>query len=258
METIQYPLRTIHVDDELSSIQSLKKMIEKMPDIDYLDGFLTADEALVFLEKEHVDLILCDVEMPGNDGLWLANQIIGKNIQLVFLTNHTDYASRAFEACALDYILKPINENNLSIMLEKVKYSLKENLTPKSEQIEEVYNYIDTKVKPQRIFVNTLNAIIVIKLEDVIYFSSSLNYTNVVMNNGDKQTISKTIKSCEEILKFNPDFVRVSRFYVINKNHVKLIKKSKTRQFLLVMTNGDELESSLKTKEEILKKLSDN
>lgn len=248
--------RVIHVDDEIASISKLEKLLKAERGIKYLGGFLNAASALEFLGKEDVDLIFLDIEMPGNNGLWLAGQLQSGKHEIAFVTSHAGYATKAFEACALDYILKPIDADKVHILLERLRYKKAQGIVNTKAQIEAISRYLDPKQRPNRIFINTISTTEIIKLDEVLYLSSANNYTFIVINNGEKHTASRTIRTFEEALDHHPDFLRISRSYIINKNYIKAIKRDgETRKFSLLMTNGDLLETAYKTKEQLLNRL---
>lgn len=248
------PLNVIHVDDDPDTLTYLKTLLKPLSNVHYLRGFTSANEALVFLKKERIDLIFLDIEMPGHNGLWLAEQIADMPIDIVFLTAHAGYAIKAFEVCALNYLLKPPDEERLQLVLRQAtEYHDQRQRT--HEQIEAFYRYMNPKQLPNKIFINMSGRIIVIKLEDIIYFISKRNYTEVALKNGQREICSKTIKVFAGALLNHPNFLRVSRSYIINKEYLKTIFRDPAGNISLVMENGDIIETSFKSKEEILDKL---
>lgn len=254
-----YPdqLTVIHVDDNTGSLKAFEDALTRFPGIQYLQGFTNPEKALEFIESHAVDMIFLDVEMPGKDGLWLADKIKEKNIAIVFLTSHTQYALHAFEACALDYIVKPANDTSISKIIKKYGVSRQAAHNCQCEQIKELQTRAVTPTKPpQRIFVNIVGETKIIRLDEVLYFMANANYTIIVMKDGTRLTTSKTIKKYDEAIAEHPDFLRIHRSYIVNKNSVlSIIKKGKQHRFFVEMANNDRLEISYVRKDEIMEQL---
>ena len=246
-------LRVVHVDDDPGALRQMKQLLESNENIDYAGGFETAEAALGFLQQETVDLLFLDVEMPGRNGLWLAEQLRSRQPDFAFVTAHAGYAAQAFEICALDYLLKPLDEDKLHVLLERVRHRRATGGQQMQEQVAAIYHYLDPDKRPNRIFINMVGKVAVVKLEDVLYFSATNNYTTVVLADNERLVSSKTIKVYEDALTHEPDFLRVSRSYIVNKNFVQSIQRdATTRRITLVMKNNDLVETSFKTKEEIM------
>lgn len=250
------PLNVVHVDDSPDTLEAFKEALSHFPGVQYLQGFTNPEKALEFINEGAVDILFLDVEMPGKDGLWLADKIRDKDIAIVFLTSHTEYALHAFEACALDYIVKPADGSSISKIIRKYgKY--RHPLSYQAEQIKELQSGYWKRVRPpQRIFVNIIGQTRVIQLDEVLYFMANANYTIIVMKDGSRITTSKTIKKYDEAIADHPDFLRIHRSYIINKNSVlSVIKKSKQHRFFVEMANNDRLEISYVRKDEIMEQL---
>lgn len=257
MEQIHRPLRAIHVDDDPRAIRHLKGLLGGMEDIVYLNGFFSATKALDFLGKEEVDLVFLDVEMKGNKGVWLAEQVRDMKVGTVFIAGSASYAVQAFKAGALDYLLRPMGEGKLRVMLERLHHAPPQSFAIQQGQRLALSSHLGTKQGPDRIFVNTIGKVTVVKPEAILYLSSNNNYTAINMKNGDRHMSSKTMTLYEDALKQSPDFLRVSRSHIINLNYLSSIQRNtKTAQITVQMENGDELGTSYKTKEEIMNFLS--
>jgi two-component system LytT family response regulator len=256
----QSKINIIHVDDEPGFIRHFKKMLSAFPNIQYEAALTSADAALEYLdENDAPDLIFMDIEMPGHDGMWLANKIADRKIKVVFLTSHTEYALQAFEVCAIDYLQKPPDEERLHRLIEKI--TSEKEIAPDTQelQIETVKKFLTGNERPNRIFINMVGNILVIKLDDVMYFSSNNNYTTVFTESGERHTASKTIKTYEDALRNHPDFFRVSRSFIINKNFINSIQRNaKSRKITITMEGDEIIETSFKTKEEVMMAIKGN
>ncbi len=251
------PLRIVHIDDDPSALESMRTMLEGLPQTEYLSGFATPEQGVAFIKEHNADILFLDIEMPGHDGLWVANQLKEIAVDIIFYTSHTGYALQAFDACAIDYLVKPVNEEKLDEILEKYRNRKVKDLSHQQEQIQEYYSrYIEQRERPARIFVNLNGQIIIVKLEEVLYFQASDNYTFVMLIGGRKHIVSKGIKTYEEALRYNTDFLRIHRSYIVNKHFVEMIERdSQTRRIRFTLLNGEMLPSAFKTKEEVMELL---
>jgi len=251
------PFRTIHVDDQPDSLLLFRKIAREVKQIDLLGSFQTAEEAVRFLEFNEVDLAVVDVVMPSEkNGLWLANQLQNRNTALIFLTAHPEHATAAFEACALDYLLKPLTRELLEASVTRVQLRLQKYSLLQKDQVNELYShYLDDTNIPKRLFINTQGQIIVINLKEVTYLKSSSNYTYIKMADGSKYTSSKHLKIYDMAIRSNPDFLRIHRSAIVNKNFVKAILR-KGHKVSILMADGEVLEVSVKKKDMILDELS--
>jgi two-component system LytT family response regulator len=247
----------VHVDDSPGSLKAFREAITRFPGIQYLQGFTNPEDALEYVNENAIDIVFLDVEMPGKDGIWLADKLKEKEIAIVFLTSHTQYAIHAFEACALDYIVKPADDSSISKMIKIYGVFRQASHNCRCEQIDELQErYQQPSRVPQRIFVNIVGQTRIVKLEEVLYFMANANYTIIVMKDGTRLTTSKTIKTYDEAITGHPDFLRIHRSYIVNKNSVcSIIKKGKQHRFYVEMANNDRLEISYVRKDEILEQL---
>lgn len=252
-------LKTIYVDDDPTCIRLFTDVVTSCQDIDLKSTFNSTENAYDYIFNNEIDLAFLDVEMPGNNGMWLAEKIQGKKIDIIFISSHTKYAVDAFEACALDYIVKPIDEEKLEKVM--ARYTRKKEREQDNDhqfaQIEEFYtNYLNEKKKPKRIFINLIGQTIIVKLEDILYLEANESYTVIHQVNGTKHTSSKKLKMYSEAFAQDKDFVRIHRSYIVNRNYVSsILKEGRKHKFAVQMTNGDELEMSFLKKDEIIRDL---
>ena len=256
MSSVSAKLKTIYVEDNPAYSKMLQEALAVSEQFDFLGDFVSAEEGLAYLQQNEVDLVFIDIELAGEqNGLWLADQIRNMPLSVVFLTSHTSYAIQAFEACAIDYLVKPVAAEDIAGMLERIR--IKHAAPLFSEQIEELhYNYMAEQAVPKRIFLSMVGEMIVVQLSEVLYFTSVNRYTNIQMADGSKHLSSKHLKVYIESLAGNTDFVRIHRSSIVNKNFVRsVIRDSKLNQYYVVMTNNQKLEMSALKKKEILEEL---
>jgi two-component system LytT family response regulator len=249
-------IKVVHVDDQPRQLTIVKKLLAEFDEIDLVGQFTVAEEALQFLSEQKVDLLILDVEMPGKDGIWLANSIRKMNIQIVFLTAHSEYAVKAFEICALNYLLKPVTRDDLKSTIERlyqnnryVNHDESESLL--NQQINDlINNFLKKEEFPKRIFISNLKKTSVVNLDEVMYLTASGPYTSIKVSDGKRMTASKILKVYADLVEHHPDFVRIHRAHVVNKRYVKEIIREKHNVDLL-MHDGERLQVSPQKREEI-------
>ena len=194
--------------------------------------------------------------MPDYNGLWLANNLPYPT-SIVFITAHSGFAVEAFEACALHYLIKPLSIDQLNIVIERFeKQELKNTLL--KEQIGQFYNqYLPQNQLnyPKKIYINNIGKIVILDLQDILYMVGSGNYTKFIMINGDIHTSSKNLKVYDDAIVHHPDFIRIHRSHLVNKNYVKQIIKTNKQLWFVEMKNGESLELSKGRIDEILQQL---
>ncbi len=245
-------IKIIHVDDDEQTVKNFKNLYASVNNTIYVNGFNCAKTALEWLSVNRVDLVFSDIEMQPNDGFWLAQQIASLGIPFVFVTSHTDYMQKAFEACTLQYLVKPFVTSDIEAVVERYRkfktMFVNDQLPTKMEEL--MHNYINIQSYPKRVFINNNHKTNILNLSDVLYFSASGPYTNFFTTDGTKYVSSKLLKIYVDALQKHPDFVRIHRSNMVNKNFVKAVLRDKHRINVL-MTNGDELEISPQKREEI-------
>lgn len=253
--------RIIYVDDDPFAIKLFELAAKELLNLHLVAAFYNGQDAIQWLSTNEVDLIFLDVEMPVINGFQIATRLGNQKAEIVFLTAHVGFALKAFEACALDYLIKPIYSEKLKICIEKFeerrqrwnKDFNRQNLV--NLQVEElVDNYINKSSYPRKIFVNMIGSIRVVNLEEVIYFDASGSYTKIYLQSGEVVLCSETIKTYADSLEKHPDFIRIHRSHIINKQFVSIILR-KTNSVSVRMFNNDELPVAQQRKSEIVKSI---
>ena len=242
----------LHVDDQPADLERFRSVVAMFPELDYVQGFPDVVSCYDFIRTtdQHF-LIFLDVELPGHNGFWLAKQLTDTHNGIVFLTSHATYANAAFEACALDFIVKPITNAAMAETLEKIRQKKAKMSHILLEQMHELYEQVAMKKTLTRIFIQMVGSVEVVLLSNVLYIESNGNYSTFVLADQTQIVSSKSIKTYEDLLQANADFLRIHKCYIINKQYVKSISK-KQRSYKVVMVNKDELEMSYQRKEELL------
>jgi len=246
-------IKTLIVDDEEKSRITLKNLIAMYcPDISIINMCDSVDSAYFSIQNEMPDLVFLDIEMPFQNGFKLLEKIDNPSFNVIFTTAYDHYAIKAIKYSALDYLLKPIDSDELVNAINKI--SAKQVVaSPKKQNIEMLLSNLKTKGNNAIIAVPTFEGLQMINANDIIRCVADENYTHIFLKNKSKLTISRILKEYEELLSdFN--FFRVHNSCLINLSHV--VKYIKGDGGYVVMTDDSIVEVSRRKKTDLLSKLS--
>lgn len=201
-------MRTIIVDDERLAREELKSLLSKYGEIEIVGEYKNALEARVAIETQRPDLVFMDIQMPGESGLELLRSIANPP-RTIFVTAFDEYATKAFEVNAYDYLMKPIDPDRLDEVYSRLT---EENKTPSSVENSSTLKAGDP------ILVRDGDKVWFIKIDHVRYFESEGNYVKVHFDKF-KPLILRSLNSLEERLD-DKLFFRVNRKFIVNLNHV--------------------------------------
>ncbi len=243
-------IKSILVDDEKHGRENLAGILrEYCPNVDLYGEADSVDSAVSLVHKFHPDLVFLDVEMPKADGFKLLEQLQDFRFEVIFVTAYDNYAIKAIRFSAADYILKPININDLQAAVEKVSGRIRrKNENLRMKQL--VYN-IGQPANP-RIGLPSADRIEFVEVNKIIRCQGEGNYTHIYFEPDKHLLVAKTLVEFEELLK-EYGFVRVHKTHLANLNHV--IAYVKTGGGTLQVSNGDIVAVSRRRKEEVQKKL---
>ena len=242
-------INALIVDDEENSRQTLSNMLEKYcKGVRVIGKAASVKAARVIIDEKAPDVVFLDIEMPVENGFKLLEYYPEPKFAVVFTTAYDQYAVKAFKFSAIDYLLKPIDLEELRDAVEKVKANKAESKKPQYETLQ--YN-INNNLK--KLALPTLEGYSFIDLDDILYCEASNNYTIVFSTSGKKVIVSKTLREYEDLLtEFN--FFRVNRSHLINLNYILEYKKG--RRPIIVMNNKSEVSLASSRKKEFLDRLS--
>ena len=245
-------MKAILVDDEKNALEMLEWMIQKnCPEVEIVAMCDSPLEGLEKIKTLKPDLIFLDIEMPQLNGFDLLDRLGSHESDVIFTTAYNQFAIKAFKACALDYLLKPIDPEDLKSAVQKAKNKKSKVST---EQLNILLSYMKPeKPKSKRIALTTTDHLIFIDTDKIIYCESDSNYTIVFLSNGEKVIVSKTLKDVEEILD-GSDFFRIHASYLINMKHVT--KFTRGDGGYVVMSNNQHITVSRKKKDEFFEMFS--
>lgn len=212
-------LEAVLIDDEIKALQSLTwELTNFSNEIKVVASFTDPFEALDYLEKNKPDCLFLDIEMPMMDGFQFIQKIKHKDFPVIITTAYNQYAIKALKNEAIDYLLKPIDTDDLNDTITKIKkYNAKNNT---SHQLEEVLKNFNVNATEKRITLNTDGKLLFLKSDEILYAESDGNYSTIFLENGKKIVLTKKLKDINEILP-NDRFFRVHNSYIINLNKIK-------------------------------------
>lgn len=226
-------MKAIIVDDERLARKELTKLLEDFPEIEILGEAANADEAYELINKLSPDLLFLDIQMPGKTGFELL-EMLDSVPKVIFTTAYDEYALKAFEVNALDYLLKPVQVDRLQESLTKLQASVKPEETP--EGTDRKLNLND------QVFVKDGDKCWFVRLADIRYFESDGNYIKVYFENF-KPMIHKSLNALDEKLN-DRDFFRASRKHIINLSWVETIEPWFNGGLMVKLRGGDKVEVS--------------
>jgi two-component system LytT family response regulator len=200
------------VDDDKMARMALRKLVEEVGGLEIKGEFSGALEAAGYLEKEPVDLIFLDIEMPGMSGIDLIRNLERRPI-IILITARDNYAVEAFELNVADYVVKPVSLSRLLTAVNKAR-ELYESRSKKLELAEKEKEYI---------FVRSKSALTKIKIDDITYIQALGDYINI-FTSSSRSTVHITLKGIEERLSPGK-FYRIHRSYLIAVNHIDKVEE---------------------------------
>lgn len=238
-------IKTLLVDDEPISQKHLKSLLNKFcPDLEILDIASNTDDALEKIYSLKPDLLFLDIELGGESGFDLLKKCPTRNFEVIFVTAHNQFGIDAVKAQALDYILKPINNAELMIAVEKAIVSIREK---KSHAITPMVPKVNS-----RISLPTMEGLIFVAIDDIVFIESEGRYSRFHLNNATKILVSKNLGEYENDME-QKGFARIHHSYIVNLSYVE--KYIKGRGGYVVLKNGKTLEVSTRKKDDFFDKI---
>ncbi len=246
-------LRALLVDDEIASIRSLEILLSQFcKQVEVVGTARSVEDALSQTLKLKPDLIFLDIEMPSGTGFDFLERSSCCNFEIIFITAHNNYAVKAFKYSAIDYILKPIEIDELVKAVGKVEEMKKTNFDNRNK-----YNALFDNIKeiiPQKLVVVINGQYDYIDLREVLYLEFIGSRINVHMEDSSILSLDNVFSSLEESL-LDRDFYRIHQSYMVNIQKVKKIVKTNNGNIELV--NGTQLPLNPLKKDEFIFKLSE-
>jgi two-component system, LytTR family, response regulator len=211
-------IKAIIIDDELRARNLLNGMLQEFcPDIVVLDLCPDLPNGVKAIHKNQPDIVFLDIEMPGHSGLELLDFFNPEEISfsIIFTTAYSEYAIKAFKLSALDYLLKPIEPNDLEEVISRYK---KIKTVEQSEFIAQINHFKNRDT--QQIGIPTLQGFKFINIDNIVFIKADNTYTELTTKDHEKIVISRTLKNFEDVLSDFSNFQRAHKSYIVNSNFV--------------------------------------
>ena len=245
-------ITAIIVDDEPDCCETLTMLLEGYcHEVKVLDICYSAETAIQSIKEYEPQILFLDIEMPFMNGFELLEKLGSLNFELIFTTSYDQYAIKAIRFSALDYLLKPIDREELQKAVQK---AAQRNKHPLPQQLDMLLQKLRHPAIPvNKIAIPTMEGFQLIAAESIISCESQSNYTYLFLKDKRKIIASRNLKEIEELLEDYP-FVRIHHSHIVNINEVE--KYIKGEGGYLIMSDGSSINVSRSRKELLLKKLS--
>ncbi|MDP4261869.1 MAG: LytTR family DNA-binding domain-containing protein [Bacteroidota bacterium] len=244
-------ITAIIIDDETKGRLALReKLLGYCPQIKVLAEAASGEEAITLIQHHQPQLIFLDIEMPRMNGFEMLNDLPEKNFHIIFTTAYDQYAIKAIKYAAFDYLLKPVDIEELITAISKIDAT---EINQTNKQVELLsQNMRLPKKQFSKLAIPTLDGLTFYEINDIIHLEANSNYTTIYLTNKIKITASKTLKDFEELLP-EDIFFRTHHSHLINLNYIKRYMKGDGGQ--IEMQNGNFVDVSRRKKDEFLKSI---
>jgi two-component system LytT family response regulator len=236
-------IHAVLADDEVLARQKLRQLLRDEPGVDVVGEGAGASETIELVRATRPQLLFLDIQMPGMDGFGIANELCSSKLapmpHIIFTTAHDQYALRAFEIQAVDYLLKPFTRERLSSAVERARkeillgspQSAGNGAAPRSES-----RYTS------RIVFKSRGRIVFLPVSDIRWISAEENYVRICTHT-ETHLLRETMARLEE--KLDPEmFLRVHRSSIVNLQHIKEVRTEADGEYAVVLVNGERLTMS--------------
>ena len=264
-------INIVIVDDSATSRVTLQKILK----VNFKDNFSvvalcdSVDNAVLAIEKFNPELVFLDIEMPDKNGFDLLKEIESINFEFIFTTSHPEYAIKALQAEALDYLIKPIDVNELILAIERFEIRYLKKLISNNNKVDinnedNIINInsnnginLSSKADPtndnevlKKIALPTENGYEFLKINSIMYCEASSNYCRVICVDGKEILLAKTLKNVQLLLPTTL-FQRIHKSYLVNLNFISRFNRTKSLE--IELQNGKKLPVSFRQKDNFMK-----
>jgi two-component system LytT family response regulator len=243
-------IKVICIDDEMHCLKTLDMLLkEYYPEVQIMEKCSDAATGLTAIEKYKPDLVFLDIEMPQMNGFEMLEHLSEIHFAVIFTTGYDQYAIKAIHCSALDYLLKPVNPDELKNAVRKIR---EQRYLPLAEQFQLLLKKVNgINSGFNKIAVPTAEGFELIPADQLLYLEANDNYTHLFLKNKNKIIACRTLKEMEEQIQDFKFFVRVHNSYMVNLNEV--VKYVRGEGGYLVMSDHSSVNVSRSRKDSLLK-----
>lgn len=243
-------IRTIIIEDEPVSRDMLTLMLQRYKnDIELVDACSNPADGIESIAKHQPDLIFLDIQMPKMNGFDMLQKIGSINFEVIFTTAFDQYAINAIRISALDYLLKPVDDEDLAAAIDKCRERMKQK-SPQL-QFENLFNNLTNKNPLDKtLALSASDGISFVKMADILRVEANGRYAKFYLLNKETILVSKTLGDFEEVLSAN-QFFRIHDSAIVNLNHVK--KFIRGDGGTIILSDNTELDVARRRKDDFVK-----
>lgn len=243
-------IKAVIVDDEPKAIQGLTWELSNFKDdIKIVKTFTDPEAAITYLESHIPDCLFLDIQMPAMDGFQFLDRLKNKEFAVIITTAYNEYAIKALKHEAIDYLLKPIDSDDLTATISKIKkYNAK---VINAAKIEKALFDFNERFDKKKITINTDGKLIFLDIDDISFVESDGNYSTIYLTNNQKIVVTKKLKEVNQILPKNY-FFRIHNSFIVNLNKIKEFIKS---EGYVIMHSQHKIPVARQRKSDFLEKL---
>lgn len=226
-------LNAIIVDDEPNNLDAIALLLEKhCPGVHVAGTALNAAGARKLIARVNPDLVFLDIQMPKESGFDLLQSLSAITFEVIFVTAYDQYGVQAIKLSALDYLLKPVGEEDLKAAV--LKAELRQQSKQQQGLLQNLLQYVSAgkNKQPQKLGLPTTKETVLVNIADIVHCESSNSYTTFYLLSKEKILVSRAIKEYEELLG-RYGFIRVHQSHLVNKEYVQSLLKSEGNSLLL-------------------------
>jgi two-component system LytT family response regulator len=240
-------MKVLILDDEKHCRQVLETLLKKYcTQVSQIDCFGSPAEALDAVKGLEPDIVFLDIEMPGMSGFEWLNRCEVRNFEVIFTTAYNEYAIKAIKHNALDYLLKPVDKDELIVAVNRAGNPKQ---TSSSMRVDQLLESLQIKAAPKRLAIPTLEGLTLINPDEILYVKSDGPYSHFHFIDKHKMVISKTLKEAEEVLP-QQDFFRIHHSYLVNMKYVLQYLRGEGGE--VILSNGEHIPVARSRKQDFL------
>ncbi|RSK39716.1 LytR/AlgR family response regulator transcription factor [Mangrovimonas spongiae] len=243
-------IKAVIVDDEPKAIQSLTWELNGFKkDLTIINSFTQPEHAIAYLQQNDIDCLFLDINMPTMDGFQFLDKLGKQNFAVVITTAYNEFALKAIKNEAIDYLLKPIDSDDLKETIKKIKKHYTNSVA--ISKVEETLINFNANTQKNKVTINADGKLIFLNTDDILYVESDGNYSTIFLENNQKLVVTKKLKEMNATLP-EDSFFRIHNSFIINLNKIKEFVKT---DGYVVMTSNQQIPVARQRKSKFLDKI---